>query len=173
MIENYTLFFTATIINWNKLLNPDKYKTIITDSLKFLVENKRIRVYAFVIMPNHIHLLWKILEPNLLKDVQRDFLKYTSQMIKTDLEKNHKNVLQMFKSERKDRKYQFWQDNSFNKLMYNQKVIEQKIDYIHNNPITDKWKLADVSENYKYSSASFYSNNDNTWNFLTHISEDF
>ncbi|MDR6563262.1 MULTISPECIES: hypothetical protein [unclassified Arcicella] len=55
MNHHYTQFFTATILSWKPLLKPDKYKQIIIDSLKFLVENHRVKVYGFVIMPNHIH----------------------------------------------------------------------------------------------------------------------
>lgn len=50
--------------------------------------------------------------------------------------------------------------------MYNRQVIEQKIDYIHNNPISKHCNLADNATNYKYSSASFYSNEDKTWSFF-------
>jgi len=49
-------FFTATILEWKRLLKPDKYKEIIISSLQFLVENKRVKVNAFVVMDNHIHL---------------------------------------------------------------------------------------------------------------------
>jgi putative transposase len=59
-----TYFFTATILNWNNLLAGDKYKNIVAESLQFLTENNRIRVFGFVIMPNHIHLIWKILNPH-------------------------------------------------------------------------------------------------------------
>lgn len=55
-------------------------------------------------------------------------------------------------------------------MMYNRQVIEQKIDYIHNNPISKHCDLADNATNYKYSSASFYSNEDKTWSFF-HIVE--
>jgi len=94
-------------------------------------------------MPNHIHIIWNIREPFLLENIQRDFLKYTSQMIRFDLQKNHTKVLTHFKSDRKDREYQFWQDRSFNNVLHNRKVIEQKLNYIHNNPLTSKWNLVD------------------------------
>jgi putative transposase len=57
-------FWTATINNWIKLLEPDIVKQIIIDSLLYLSQKKKIEVYAFVIMPNHIHLIWKINEKN-------------------------------------------------------------------------------------------------------------
>ena len=60
----HVYFYTATILKWQNLLKPDKYKDIIISSLKYLVDNKKIEVYAFVIMPNHIHIIWKMLEMN-------------------------------------------------------------------------------------------------------------
>ena len=46
-------FITATVYEWKHLLKPDKYKRVIIDSLKFLVKDGRIKVYAFGIMSNH------------------------------------------------------------------------------------------------------------------------
>jgi hypothetical protein len=40
--------------------------------------------------------------------------------------------------------------------------------YIHQNPIQEKWNLIDLPENYGYSSASFYIENKKSWSFLTH-----
>ncbi len=123
-------------------------------------------------MPNHIHLVWKIKEPNLLENVQRDFLKFTSQMIKFDLVKNHPDVLLQFLSERKDRQYQFWQDRSYIKQMFNKKIVEQKIEYMNNNPLSKKWNLVSKPEDYKFSSAKFYLQNIDDWGFIKHYSED-
>lgn len=57
-------FWTSTIKDWKHLLNQDKYKTLIIDCLKELVDKQLIKVYAYVIMPNHIHLVWELLEKN-------------------------------------------------------------------------------------------------------------
>jgi putative transposase len=62
MITESPQFFTATILEWKRLLKPDKYKDIIISSLEFLVRNKRVQVNAFVIMDNHIHLIWQMME---------------------------------------------------------------------------------------------------------------
>jgi len=53
------MVYTATIYKWQHLLAEDKHKDIIIDSLKFLVTEKRIELNAFVIMSNHIHLIWQ------------------------------------------------------------------------------------------------------------------
>ena len=170
-MEDFILFFTATIVEWKPLLKPDKYKQIIMDSLKFLVEKERIYIYAFVIMPNHIHLLWRMREKHKLSNVQRDFLKYTSQQIKFDLINSKSPYLDKFLKQGSDRTYQFWQRYSRNTRVYNWKVFEQKMDYIHLNPLQEKWQLVEKPEDYKYSSAGYYILNKDDWGFITHYHE--
>jgi putative transposase len=136
--HRHILFLTATILEWKHLLKPDKYKTVILESLKFLVSEKRVVVYAFVIMPNHLHLLWKIREPYALPEVQRDFLKYTGQQIKLDLTQHHPAVLEKFRVNAKDRQYQIWERNPLSVACYSVAVTEQKLQYIHLNPVQEK-----------------------------------
>jgi putative transposase len=57
--ENWPQFYTATVDGWKNLLSDDKYKDVIVNALQYLVENKRVKVNAFVIMNNHIHLIWQ------------------------------------------------------------------------------------------------------------------
>ena len=78
IITEYPQYFTATILQWKKLLKQEKYKAIVTASLKFLVTDKRIKLFCFVIMDNHIHLIWQMLWDMDPMAVQRDFLKYTA-----------------------------------------------------------------------------------------------
>lgn len=70
------------------------YKDIIISSLQFLVNQKRIILLATVIMPNHLQLIWRINNGHKREDVQRDFLKYTAQQIRFDLQANHLQVLE-------------------------------------------------------------------------------
>ena len=60
IITEYPHFFTATNLEWKKLLAEDKYKDIIIESMRFLVKNKRVIIYGFVIMDNHIHIIWQL-----------------------------------------------------------------------------------------------------------------
>ena len=78
-------FFTATISQWRNLLGPDKYKKIILDGLAYLVLQRKIKVYAFVIMPNHVHVIWELLELNGKELPHASFMKYTSHVIQKDL----------------------------------------------------------------------------------------
>jgi putative transposase len=71
----YPQFFTATTLDWKKLLKPDHYKDIIINSLRYLVTNNRVILYAFVIMDNHIHLIWQMKGSQDAQGLQHDFLK--------------------------------------------------------------------------------------------------
>ena len=71
--ENWPQFYTATIQGWKHLLKEDKYKDVIVQSLKHLVENKKVKVNAFVIMDNHIHLVWQALHGYTLEGIQTSF----------------------------------------------------------------------------------------------------
>ncbi|PIQ21498.1 MAG: transposase [Cytophagales bacterium CG18_big_fil_WC_8_21_14_2_50_42_9] len=171
MLTEHPQFFTATILEWKHLLKPDKYKDIVMQSLQFLVSNKRILLYGFVIMPNHIHLIWQMQENSRQADVQRDFLKYTAQQIKFDLQQNHPAVLEKFRVQVKDRAYQIWEHRPLSVPLWSKLVFDQKLNYIHQNPVQEKWQLADLPENYYYSSARYYLLNQDDWGFMTHYAE--
>ena len=162
----YPHFFTATILEWKHLLKPDKYKHIITSSLDFLTSQKRVAVYGFVIMANHIHLIWHILEGHKKENVQRDFMKYTAQRIKSDLSIHHPQVLPFFKVKAKDRVFQIWERNPLSIELYSEKVIVQKLKYMHENPV--RARLVKYPEEYRYSSAMFYEKGNSEWKFLSH-----
>ena len=68
-------FFTATNYNWLKIVSEKEHKEIIINSLRFLSEKKRVKMIAFVIMPNHIHIIWQVQEGHIKENIQRDFLK--------------------------------------------------------------------------------------------------
>ena len=162
--DNHPQFFTATINEWNHLLKDDKAKDIIINSLRFLVTENRIKVYGFVIMSNHLHLIWRIKSPCLLKNVQRDFLKYTAQQIKSYLQQNDTILLDTCKVNHHDRKYMIWKTDSLSVDLYSEKVFTQKLDYIHNNPVNAG--LCNLPEEYKYSSAGHYLVNKSDWEFI-------
>ncbi|UPT68241.1 MAG: transposase [Sphingobacteriales bacterium JAD_PAG50586_3] len=169
-IHNPPYFFTATILNWFPVLEEERYKEIITNSLKYLTNQNRVTVYGFVIMPNHIHIIWSMNEVDTKSAVQRDFLKYTSQQIKRDLEKTNPALLdERFLVEAVDRKYQLWERRPLSVEILTMPMFTQKLQYIHRNPLQEKWQLADTAEDYKYSSAAFYNLNDEYWSFLTNM----
>ena len=162
--ENPIQFYTATILEWQKLLKPTKYKQIIIDSFAYLVKEGRVKIYGFVIMDNHIHLIWQGTDMYSLKHTQLSFMKYTAQQIKFDLEKNHPKVLSRFYVEAKDRKFQFWERNALAIDIMSHNVFVQKLNYIHFNPV--RANLCEQELEYEFSSAKHYQELEHPYTFL-------
>lgn len=160
-------FFTTTILGWKHLLKPERYKLIIIDSLRYLVQKQRVYLNAFVLMDSHIHLLWQIREGYTRPEVQRDFLKFTAQQIKQDLYQHHPEVLEHFCVSAKDRKYQIWERNALSVAIWSGAICYQKLAYIHQNPV--RAGLCTSPEAYVYSSAAFYLTGEDRFDMLHHI----
>lgn len=107
-------------------------------------------------MLNHIHLLtWNSPETS-LSDIMRDFKRHTSKRIAELLEQdNEKLFLYVFKRagewRSKKVKYKIWQDEFHPLAIYSEKWFQEKLIYIHNNPV--KKGFVTKSEDWKYSSA--------------------
>ena len=172
--DTWPQFFTATIQEWKPLLEPVKYKDIIIGSLQFQVREKKIQLNAFVIMNNHIHIIWQALKPAIentreeytLQKVQKNFMKFTAQTIKFDLIENHPDILAQYKVNAGDREYNFWKRRSLGIELFTPAVFQQKLEYIHNNPV--KAGLCEFPEQYHYSSAKFYYTGVDDFNMLSH-----
>ncbi len=163
-----TQFFTATIYGWNYLLNDDKHKDIIIDSLQFLVNNKRIEVNAFVIMNNHIHIIMQPLNGFTSSANQASFMKYTAGQLKRSLIKNNNDSLETYKVNKCDRDYQIWKREPLSIDLINETIFIQKLEYMHYNPV--RAGLCKLPEDYYYSSARFYHDGTNSFGMLTHFS---
>ena len=166
---NQVYFWTDTIYRWKNLIKPEKYKALIISELRQLVEKKYIRIYGFVIMPNHIHVIWEMLKMNGREKPYASFNKATAHLIVKDLKLNHPNVLTHFKVSDNERSYRIWQRDALGVLMDSRNKLEQKLDYLHENPLQEKWQLVQSPEEYRWSSARFYEDGvDGLFGFLTH-----
>ena len=163
---HYPQFFTATIVQWKHLLLDDTHKDIIANSLKFLVAEKRIILNAFVIMSNHIHLIWQPTFAYSLSDIQASLMKHTAKQLKLSLTKNDAATLEEYKVNKYDRTYQFWKRESLSIELRTHAVYLQKLEYIHYNPV--KAGLYTNPEEYHYSSAKFYMHGTDDFGMLTH-----
>jgi putative transposase len=166
-------FWTATINKWQKLLLDDNYKDIIIQSLDYLSTRNKIDVFGFVIMPTHIHLIWRTKEQNGKESAQASFLKHTAHQFKKKILKENAANLASYAVTRINKKYEFWKRDSMAIELYSPNVAFQKLDYIHNNPITGRWQLAIEPADYLYSSANFYENGIKDYPFLKNLSEEF
>ena len=163
----YDLYFTtATILEWKHLLKSDSMKDVLIDSLRYLVAEHKAIVYAFVIMPNHVHLVWHIPGRHTLTDVKGALLSYTAHRFKKILQSTAPVELEQYRVNLIDRTFQFWERNALSVAIYHNEVYYQKVGYVHWNPCTERWRLAAKPEGYKYSSA-FMANGALYWDFVT------
>ena len=164
-------FWTATINNWYKLLQEDAIKEIIISSLKHLSVERKIEVYAFVVMPDHLHFIWQLLEMNGKEKPHDSFLKFTAHSFKKYLQINNPQLLKLYAVDATNKEYEFWQRDSLPFELLNKETAKQKLDYIHNNPNAEYWKLCKEPADYYYSSAKFYETGVDDFGFLKHIGE--
>jgi REP element-mobilizing transposase RayT len=166
-------FWTATINNWQKLLWADEPKRFIVDSLAYLSVRKKIEVYGFVIMPNHIHMIWKTIEKNGKETPQGSFLKFTAHAFKKYLLTTNPDELRNYAVIARNKNYEFWQRDSLATELYTIEAAYQKLDYIHFNPLAGHWKLCTDPVAYYYSSARFYETGKDDFGFLKHLGNEF
>jgi len=165
-------FWTATINNWYHLLKEDSFKEVIIQSLNTLSEKGFIDVFAFVIMPNHIHLIWRSNSLNGKETAQGSFSKFTAHMFKKMLKDSNAALLK-YAVDAANKKYEFWQRDPLAIPIYSREVMQQKLNYIHLNPLASHWQLANDPCEYYWSSAKYYERNEKTFNFLKDIREEF
>jgi REP element-mobilizing transposase RayT len=164
-------FFTATINHWLPLLKYENHSKLILSSLSFLSNKALIKVYGLVIMPNHIHFIWEMLEMNGKELPHASFLKFTSHGFLKSLRNINPDFLENFKVDKANKSYEFWKRDSLGIELFTPKIIYQKLDYIHNNPCRKKWMLSNDPLDYPFSSYNFYETGMDNFGFLSHIGE--
>ena len=112
-------FLTCTVVNWLPLFSSPPLVNILHASWQFLQTQKRMRIYAYVIMENHLHLL--VASPDLAKEIG-DFKSFTARRIVDHLQdRNAQNVLHQLAhgkvAHKQDREYQVWQEGSHPQLI--------------------------------------------------------
>jgi putative transposase len=156
--DNYAYFITSTIVEWIPVFTSEKYYRIIIDTIKFYQLHNNLEVFAFVILPEHFHMVMRCKE---LKKTIQNIKMYSAKLIISELRKDNKlEVLNKLSSCKKEYKvnsnYQVWQEGFHPQVILNEKIYAQKINYIHYNPV--RRGLVDEITDWKYSSAGFYFN---------------
>jgi putative transposase len=151
-----TYFLTATVVEWIPVFIGKEACDIIVDALAYCRAKKSLRVYAYVVMENHIHLVADA--PDLSRTLQA-FKRHTASEIVSLAERSKKDwLLNQFAYYKKRYKttsrYQVWQEGLHPQLIQGQAMMHQKIAYIHDNPV--RLGYVDVPEHWRYSSARNY-----------------
>jgi putative transposase len=117
-------FFTATVHQWKCLLNDNANKDLIISYLKELSQKKLIKLYAFVLMPNHVHLIWQPLAKNGKETPQGSFLKYTAHEFLKKLKQSGQS--KEYEVTAANKKHEIWQRDSLSVEIYSREVARQK-----------------------------------------------
>ncbi|MGB3208022.1 MAG: hypothetical protein WBB28_23820 [Crinalium sp.] len=149
-------FITCTVVNWIPLFSKIELAQIIFDSLSFLQRKERLRLYGYVLMENHLHLIASA--TNLSREIG-NFKSFTARSIIDWLkEKQQKHILDQLKfyklQHKVDQEYQVWQEGFHPQAILNEQMFQQKLDYIHNNPL--KRGYVDDPAHWRYSSYRNY-----------------
>jgi len=149
-------FLTCTILHWIPLFTNKESVNILIESFKYLQKNDNFKLYAYVILENHIHIVAQ--SDDIAKSMAK-FKRHTARALLNLLqERNVKTILDQLKFYKKthktDRKYQVWQEGLQPKLIQNDATMISKINYIHHNPV--KRGYVDEATHWRYSSARDY-----------------
>lgn len=149
-------FITCTIVGWLPVFTRARYLDIITTSLSFCRQQKELRLHAYVILDNHLHL---VVSADNLSQVIRDFKRHTAREILGVAQQENKLWLlkqfEFFKSAHKiNSQHQVWQEGFHPQAITTEDMLRQKLDYVHYNPV--RLGLIDRPEDWRYSSARNY-----------------
>jgi len=152
-------FVSFATVYWIDVFIRQMYFNILIDSVIYCREFKGMELYAYCFMPSHVHFIFGSANGNpsgLLRDFKRHTARKMIEVIENNPQESRREwLLEMFEKAGVQKsnvsKYQFWQHHNKPIELWSEKVIKQKIEYIHNNPIQSGFVTEPVD--WKYSSA--------------------
>ena len=152
-------FISFAVINWIDVFIRNEYKDIVLKSWKYCIENKGLQIYGWCIMSSHIHMIIGS-QKDKPENIVRDMKSFTSTQIRKAITNNPQEsrkewmLEMMYKAVDKNGNndgFQFWQQNNQPILLDNNFIMDQKLEYIHLNPVVTG--IVERPEDYLYSSA--------------------
>ncbi|SHF02743.1 REP-associated tyrosine transposase [Chryseobacterium sp. OV279] len=156
-------FISFAVVGWLYVFTRDEYKEIFLESLRFCQKNKGLEIHAWCIMSNHVHLVFRSINGQKPESLIGDLKRFTSKEIVAAIKENSTEsrkefLLDFFLKEGSKTsnvtQYQFWRHDNQPIELWSSRVISQKINYVHQNPV--KAGLVFRAEDYRYSSAIDY-----------------
>ncbi|KAA9325630.1 REP-associated tyrosine transposase [Adhaeribacter soli] len=160
--SDYLYYLTLTVVDWVDIFTRPVYRHILLDSMRYCQQQKGLELYAWCLMTNHLHLIASAKEGKNLSDILRDFKKFTSKALIKALQEEPESrrewLLDRFAfagtCDPKIKQYKFWQEGNEAKEIHTSAFLDQKLNYIHQNPV--RAEMVSEPEHYLYSSARDY-----------------
>ncbi len=131
-----------------------------------MVYRKQIELNAFVVMSNHVHIIWQPLQNFTPSQVHTTFTSFTSKEIIKLLSIHNPELSKTMEVNKYDRTIQVWKRRSLSIELFTEKTFIQKLEYIHDNPV--RAGLVKYPEEYVYSSARFYNDGIDIFKMISH-----
>ncbi|MCB0480130.1 MAG: transposase, partial [Flavobacteriales bacterium] len=153
-------FVSFAVVRWLDVFTRVEYKEILLDSLAYCQKEKGMEIFAWCIMTNHVHLVFRSINENKPEQILGDFKRFTSKKLVKAIQDNpresrRENLLTIFKEEGAKSsnvsEFQFWRHDNKPIELWSNHVIDEKINYIHQNPVEEG--IVFKPEEYLYSSA--------------------
>lgn len=155
-IEGHAHGLTFSCYRRRRFFDNDETKRRFLDALEAARKKHGFLVWAYVIMPEHIHLL---VYPQgcLVRDILKSIKGPMARSIIAQLKRTDHPDLKWMRTGNAKRPYAFWQaGGGYDRNLYKTKTIWKKIDYIHQNPV--RRKLVAEAAEWEWSSVRLYRN---------------
>ncbi|MFZ1687187.1 MAG: transposase [Flavobacteriales bacterium] len=158
-VEGAAYFITLTVEGWVDAFTRKELVEELVTNIQYCQEHKGLEVYAYVIMPSHVHMIVRR-ENGLVSEWLRDFKSWTAkrlfELVSTNPQESRREwlteLLQRWafgKSQHTD--FVLWKTDSHPIELWSKAATEQKIAYIHNNPV--EARIVSEAHHYLLSSA--------------------
>ena len=156
-------FVTSTVVYWLDVFIRNEYRNILLESISWCQKNKGLEVYSWCIMTSHLHMVIGS-QSEKMEDIMQSFKTNTSRKLKEAIRNNSQEsrkewLIWMMEKAGKENghngSFQFWKEGNHPIELSDNGMIQQKLDYIHNNPV--EAGFIDKPEDWLWSSARDYS----------------
>ena len=153
--ENAPHFVTFTVLEWINIFTNKEYFDCVINCLKYCQKNLGLLIYEYVIMTNHIHLIIQARDGYQISKIISSFKKFTTKeilkILQNDSRKHILRLLENIFAIKDQNQLQIWQETNYPEIIESDRFLQQKIDYIYNNPVVKG--SVDEPQHYLYSSA--------------------
>ena len=160
--QDQLYFVTFAVVNWIDLFIRNEYKDILLQSWKHCQQHKGLEIFGWCVMTNHVHMIIGS-HGEKLEDIMRDMKKHTSIALKAAIKQHPSESRREWmlwlmeragKGNSQNLEFQLWQQDNHPIPLFDNKILHQKLNYIHNNPVVAG--IVEKPEDYLYSSARDY-----------------
>ena len=118
-------------------LNYDLTRNYLAEAITAARDKHKFHLWAYVFMPNHVHLLiWPTEEPYSISAILTSIKQSVALMAFIHLRKNDPEKLKYFETGQKHIMYRFWQDGGgYDRNLTTPDIILNVVEYIHTNPV--------------------------------------